>query len=257
MGISDRHVLTTCGIVLPCIGVREQKSAISAKRAALLLEFARSAREVIAMIRLIFLCMMLTIGMPAAMAQTLISYQGLLEQNGQPYTGTADLEFRLFSLPTGGSPVASAQTLTEVSVMGGLFEVELDFPASAFEGGSTRYIEVSVDDVVLSPRQAVTPTPLALRALGSATPKNLQCLTREAFAVAAPGNTRLVSATCDAGYSMTGGGCFWRSSINYGPIQAQYPAIGVEQSYSCRGTNNDSSDRDLFSRVRCCRIPQG
>jgi len=83
----------------------------------------------------------------------------------------------------------------------------------------------------------------------------LQCLTREQFVVVSPSASALASATCDAGYTMSGGGCFWRGSTNSGPIQAGYPAIGSEQVYYCRGTNTTAGDRDLFSRVRCCRVP--
>ena len=96
-----------------------------------------------------------------------ITYQGQLRQAGTPYTGMADLEFRLFDSLTGGSQAGSTIARPAWPVEEGLFQVELDFGAGAF-GPDPRWLEIVVDGTTLSPRQAVTPAPIALFSLDSA-----------------------------------------------------------------------------------------
>ena len=98
----------------------------------------------------------------SAMAQQPITYQGQLKQSGTP-----DLEFRLYDSISGGSQIGSAIVRDEWPVEDGLFQVELDFGAGAF-GADPRWLEIVVDGTALSPRQAVSPTPVALFALDSA-----------------------------------------------------------------------------------------
>ena len=101
------------------------------------------------------------------MAQTTtLTYQGQLRENGQPFTGTANLEFRLFDQLIGGSEVAGPQTRLNWPVEDGLFQVGLDFGA-AFDG-SDRYLEIRVNGAPLNPRQPVTATPYALLAAATA-----------------------------------------------------------------------------------------
>ncbi len=102
---------------------------------------------------------------PVAQAQdTTITYQGQLRQGGDAFTGLANLEFRLYDQLAGGSQVGSTQTRANWPVEDGLFQVELDFGASAFTA-QVRYLEVRVNGAPLSPRQAVRPSPMALFAL--------------------------------------------------------------------------------------------
>ena len=93
-----------------------------------------------------------------------ITYQGRLEQQGQPFNGTADLELRLFDAAGGGAQIGPVQARNGVSIQNGQFQVELDFGGGAFDG-SPRYLQVSVNGTTLNPRQAVTATPVALFAL--------------------------------------------------------------------------------------------
>lgn len=102
-----------------------------------------------------------------AQSSTTFTYQGSLTSSGTPYTGFADLRAELFSTLSGGSPISPAVNLTNVSVTNGVFTVPLDFGA-AFDTGQPRWIEISVRApagaggyTTLSPRQALTPTPLA------------------------------------------------------------------------------------------------
>lgn len=112
-----------------------------------------------------------------ASAQTVgtgFTYQGRLALSGAPVDGQADLSFTLWDSPTGGSVVAGPLQLDAVPVTVGIFDVELDFGVSPFDG-SARWLEISVraphdpsgsqafDTMV--PRQELTPVPYALHAL--------------------------------------------------------------------------------------------
>ena len=93
------------------------------------------------------------------------TYQGQLRQSGEPFTGMADLEFRLFDQLIGGTEIGSVQSRVDVPIENGLFQVELDFGAAAFDG-SDRFLEVTVDGAPLIPRQQVTATPYSLGTRG-------------------------------------------------------------------------------------------
>ena len=124
----------------------------------------------------ILVALVLLITIPTQLvADTTITYQGQLRQAGEPHSGTANLEFRLYDDLTDGSQIGDAEERLNWPVEEGLFQVELDFGAGAFDG-SPRFLEVSVDDTVLSPRQAIRPAPMALHALsgsGSGSPFTL------------------------------------------------------------------------------------
>ena len=101
--------------------------------------------------------------MPWAQA-TDLTYQGRLQQSGEPFSGTANLQFFLFDAASGGSQIGPVQTRTGWPVSKGLFQVDLDFGDSAFDG-SNRFLEVWVNGAPLSPRQSVRAAPVALYAL--------------------------------------------------------------------------------------------
>ncbi len=118
------------------------------------------------LLRLIVLVAALT-SMAALAQSTTFTYQGQLRQSGAPFTGIADLEFRLYDQLTGGNQVGGPQARAEWPVEDGLFQVELNFGGAAFDG-SDRFLEVTVDGAPLSPRQKITATPYALLATGLA-----------------------------------------------------------------------------------------
>jgi hypothetical protein len=109
---------------------------------------------------------------PEAAMGTAFAYQGRLTDAAGPVNGTCSFTFKLYdqagsgSPPTGGTLLGS-EARTGVEVSDGLFTVQLDFGAAAF-GGEARWLEIAVDCgegvAVLSPRQALTPTPYALYA---------------------------------------------------------------------------------------------
>jgi len=106
-----------------------------------------------------------------------LSYQGRLTEAGNPATGTYQMQFRLFDTPDVGTGTVRGTVinLPDVAVMDGEFNALLDFGAAAFDG-TPRYLEISVKPAAapdalrtLTPRQAITPVPYALRSLGANT----------------------------------------------------------------------------------------
>lgn len=112
----------------------------------------------------------------AARAQsTAFTYQGQLKSNGTPTTGLHDFRFRLFDAAAGGTQVGSTLCFDDVNVSNGAFTVRLDFGQQFITPGQ-RHIDIQVrreigqpctDDfgyVLLTPRQQLTATPMALSA---------------------------------------------------------------------------------------------
>jgi len=95
-----------------------------------------------------------------ALANT-ITYQGQLEQSGTPFTGTARIIFALAK----DEQSVPFQTLDpkDVEIVGGLFQVELEFSEDAF-ADMPRWLEISVDGTTLGDRQKITAVPFALSA---------------------------------------------------------------------------------------------
>jgi hypothetical protein len=99
---------------------------------------------------------------------TAFTYQGQLVDAGNPAEGAYDFRFLLFDADAGGSQVGATVIRDDVVVASGIFSVQLDFAAAAFDG-SARWLAIEVRDggsngaySLLSPRQAITATPYAL-----------------------------------------------------------------------------------------------
>jgi hypothetical protein len=121
------------------------------------------------MMRTILSSFGLVVMMALACAQP-FTYQGLLKQSGTPANGTYQMTFRLYNVASGGTALGTVGPIN-VSVANGLFTVELNFPASVWDGG-LRYLEIQVGGTTLSPRVKINPTPYAIRAntAGTANP---------------------------------------------------------------------------------------
>lgn len=115
------------------------------------------------LLRLACAALLLIAALPA-LAQQPITYQGQLRQSGTPFTGLADMEFRLYDALSGGSQVGSVLLRADVPVEDGLFQVELDFGAGSF-GADPRWLDIAVDGTPLDPRQRVHAAPMAMFAL--------------------------------------------------------------------------------------------
>ena len=112
----------------------------------------------------------LFLGAGGASAQTTrnnastFTYQGYLELSGSPVSDTCDFTFVLMNAPTGGAMV-DVQSVNGVPVSDGIFSVDLTVDWNAF-GEGDRYLEITVDcgsgSQTLSPRQPITPAPVAM-----------------------------------------------------------------------------------------------
>ncbi|MGA2245856.1 MAG: tail fiber domain-containing protein [Verrucomicrobiota bacterium] len=107
---------------------------------------------------------------PATLAQgTAFTYQGQLQNNGSPSSGTYSLIFSVFTTNSGGSAVAGPVTNAGVAVVNGLFQVRVDF-GNAVWNGATNWLQIGVASngvppfTTLAPRQELTPTPYAIYA---------------------------------------------------------------------------------------------
>jgi hypothetical protein len=97
---------------------------------------------------------------------TAFTYQGRLTDNGAPAEGSHEFEFTLFDAPTDGTNLGVV-TVEEVQVVDGIFTVNLDFGAAAFNGDA-RWLEIWVRNdsdgqpgAVLAPRQGIMAVPYA------------------------------------------------------------------------------------------------
>lgn len=111
---------------------------------------------------------------------TAFTYQGRLIKDGNPVDGTCDFGFTLWD-SLGFEPIAF-QSKPGVIVTDGLFTVELDFGAGAFQGDA-RWLEITVRCPAgtgfytpLSPHQELTAAPYALYALEAADVTCSQCV---------------------------------------------------------------------------------
>lgn len=100
---------------------------------------------------------------------TAFTYQGQLQNNGSPASGTYNLQFLLYTNETGSAAIAGPVTTNGLILADGLFTVTLDFGADAWTG-ATNWLEIAVETnglthfTTLTPRQQVTPIPFAITA---------------------------------------------------------------------------------------------
>jgi hypothetical protein len=125
-------------------------------------------------LKLIALAMLalLTLNSQSAFAQgTAFTYQGQLQNNGSPASGTYNLEFNFYTSASGGASLG-AVTNSNVAVTNGLFTTHIDL-MNIGENGFTNppiWLEIAVETnsgnsfSTLSPRQELTPTPYAIYA---------------------------------------------------------------------------------------------
>jgi hypothetical protein len=91
------------------------------------------------------------------------TYQGQLMESGVPKNGTADMVFKLFDSASGGSQAGQTITANGVALTDGRFTIELDFTnggiiPGVFDGYD-RYLEITVNGTLLTPREKITAAP--------------------------------------------------------------------------------------------------
>jgi hypothetical protein len=107
----------------------------------------------------------------AAPVSQAFTYQGRLDQGGLPYTGSADMRFRVFDDAGGDFELTDLVAMT-VQVEKGLFSADLDFGVPVFFGDEV-WLQIEVRTpaggagafTALTPRQRINATPYALFAL--------------------------------------------------------------------------------------------
>ncbi len=143
---------------------------------------------------------------------TAFTYQGKLTDSAMQANGTYDLGFALYDQPTGGTQIGAALTRANVTVTNGIFTVSLDFGANAFPGAN-RYLQIAVkrpadaDYTTLTPRQPVTSTPYAIRALSAATADAAATATTATTAT----NAQQLGGTAASGFVQTDSTAFVRN----------------------------------------------
>lgn len=206
-------------------------------------------------------------GAPVAVqAAGTFTYQGQLQQAGTPFNGSANFDFKLYSVPTAGTQIGPTVIHENQSVVNGLFQVELDFGSPVWNG--EHWLEVRVNGTTLSPRQRVTATPKAINSqrLGNV-PANQYALTQDIVPFACMGvrsaQTALPAgelanaiAVCPSNTRVTGGGC----SPDFGMAGVYFtwntPSINEAGSlgniWNCRAVNETTSNRTFSARAICC-----
>ena len=125
--------------------------------------------------RTLLTALALTLPLAGAMAQatTAFTYQGRLNDGSQPASGSFDFRLGVFDASTQGNPVGNRVDVPGVVVSNGLFTLQFD-PGHGVFDGSERWLQITVRSnggswSVLSPRQLLTPTPMALYAAQAGT----------------------------------------------------------------------------------------
>lgn len=106
----------------------------------------------------------LAVAAQAADVGSTFTYQGRLTQGGEPFEGTVDLKLRLFDALASGNQIGPELSAPTFVIEEGLFTIDLDFGEGAF-GNEARWLEIEVDETILSPRQPVMAAPIAQFAL--------------------------------------------------------------------------------------------
>ncbi|HWY31746.1 MAG TPA: hypothetical protein VNX46_13385, partial [Candidatus Acidoferrum sp.] len=114
------------------------------------------------------LCGLFVLGGSAAAQSTTFQYQGHLNDQGGPATGSYDLAFSIYDASTNGDQVGSIVTNSATAVSNGCFFVALDF-GNIFNGNNY-WLQIAArtngggDFTLLTPRQPITSVPYAITA---------------------------------------------------------------------------------------------
>jgi hypothetical protein len=183
----------------------------------------------------------LTLTLASPLIAQPFTYQGFLQQNGQPVNGTVSMVFRLYDAPTGGNQIGGSIPHA-VSVQNGLFTVALDF--GNVWTGADRYLEIQVGSTTLSPRVKITPAPYASFA-ASAGFAQRPWQTSGSNIFYNDGNVGIGTSSPAARLSLGGGEANTKLAIWQGNTASDVMGLGVG-SAQFRLHLNNSSDRFSF-----------
>jgi hypothetical protein len=88
-----------------------------------------------------------------------MSYQGYYTKNGQPFTGSYQMIFKLYTVQSGGSQVWS-QTFSSVPISKGVYSVVLDVSTITFD--KQYWLETVINNVISATRTQLTGVPYSL-----------------------------------------------------------------------------------------------
>ena len=137
----------------------------------------RTKANLPAALALLALLSIVTSQLSTAYAQgtTAFTYQGQLRDGGTNANGVYTMIFKLYDAVGGGSQIGGTVTTTP-TLVNGLFTVNLDFGANAFDGNA-RWLDITVqsgaDSQSLTPRVLVQPSPYAIYAGSAASAASL------------------------------------------------------------------------------------
>ena len=103
------------------------------------------------------------------------TYQGQLNDGASAANGTYQMQFSLFDAATNGTQSGATITNTTVTVLNGIFTVQLDFTAAPLATGATRFLQIAVKKpsdatyTTLTPRQPITSSPSSIRTINAGT----------------------------------------------------------------------------------------
>lgn len=152
---------------------------------------------------------------------TAFIYQGQLQNDGAPASGSYNLTFALYNDATGGAVVAGPVTKSAVAVTNGLFTVTLDFGSGPWNG-QNNWLQIAVETnsaaatfTSLMPRQPIAPVPYAIYAESGGTATALASGT----ALGSGSGNSIASGVSDA---FIGGGNYNTAISNYVVIGGGY-----------------------------------
>ena len=230
-----------------------------------------SVQRVVVRIVAIGLAGLAFVGSAAAHAPLLLNYQGrLTDAAGQPRSGGFTMTFAFFDAVTGGTKLPEPAPWEEtqaVQVVNGVFNVLLGsatpLPSALFLGGPSdqhgvlRFLQVTVNGEIQSPRTRIASAPYAIHAttadFAPAAIVPPVCTIRTFTKFLAPDTPEGATvAACNPGEILTGGGCHGVGDSGVlTPDLTGFPR--PDSSFECRATAFGFSET-VTSYAICCRF---
>lgn len=168
---------------------------------------------------------------------TAVTYQGHLDDGGNPANSSYDLRFALFDALSNGAQQGNALTNAATTVSNGLFTVTLDF-GNQFPGAN-RWLEIGVRKpgdppgfVTLNPRQPITSSPYSIRTLTAATATTATSATTATTAGNVSGTIAIANGGTSAATAANA-----RANLGLGTLATVSPTGTANSTTFLRGDN--------------------